>query len=198
MSRGTETLSTDPGRIKALPDVAEQLLRVYWWLRKTAFTTEKSENPYLVVEMTKEEAEEFFGRHHFEPGWEMSYSFRGEILNLRRVEWAHVPAFPDLPWWQVHIRGYRHDDPPGLELTAHFEAEPAEHPKEHLDHLGIDVPRGNAVMQQILDEAGVEYTTSSDWPESPPEEAWTDESGVEPGPDPDPDTVAEGVDVEVE
>jgi hypothetical protein len=128
----------------------------------------------------------------------MSYSFRGEILNLRRVEWAHVPAFPDLPWWQVHIRGYRHDDPPGLELTAHFEAEPAEHPKEHLDHLGIDVPRGNAVMQQILDEAGVEYTTSSDWPESPPEEAWTDESGVEPGPDPDPDTVAEGVDVEVE
>ncbi|WP_136589211.1 hypothetical protein [Salinigranum halophilum] len=190
MSRGTEHLSTDPGRLKAVPDVAEQLLRVYWWLRKTVFTHEKTDNPYLVVELTKSEAQEFFGRHHFEPGWEMSYSFRGEILNLRRVEWAHVPAFPDLPWWQVHIRGYRHDDPDGLELTAHFEPEPAEHPEEHLEHLGIDVPRGNAVLQQMLDEAGIAYTTSPDWSADPTlaEEApWTDDTD---------DT--EGVGVEVE
>jgi hypothetical protein len=161
---------------------------VYWWIRKTAFTTEKTDNPYLVVEMTKQEAQEFFGTHHFEPGWEMSYSFRGEILNLRRVVWAHVPEYPDLPWWQVHIRGYRRDDPPGLELTAHFEAEPAEHPKEHLDHLGIDVPRGNAVMQRLLDEGGIPYETSDDWWAQPgmrPDgEHRTDDTG--------------GVDVEVE
>ena len=169
MSRGTKQINTDPGRIKALPDVAEQLMRAYWWVRKTFFKHEKTDNPYLVVEMTKREAQEFFGNRYFEPGWEMSYSFRGEILNLRRVEWAHVPAYPDLSWWQVHIRGYRHDDPPGLELTAHFEAEPAEHPKEHVDHVGIDVPRGNGVLRRILDEGGVDYERSDDWTETRPE-----------------------------
>ena len=187
MSRGDVTLETDVGRLKALPEVAEQVLRVYWWVRKTVFTTKKSKNPYLVVQLTKQEAQEFFGKHHFEPGWEMSYSYRGEILNLRRVEWAHVSEFPDLPWWQVHIRGYRQDNPPGLEITAHFEAEPAEHPKEHLEHLGIDVPRGTAVMQAILDEAGIEYEPSRDWYDQWDEadrNAWGDD-----GP---------GVDVEVE
>ena len=170
MSRRETTLSTDKGRLKALPRVADQLFRSYWWLRKTFFTTKKTENPYLVVEMTRQEAREFFGRRHFEPGWELSYSFRGEILNLRRVEWAHVPEYPDIPWWQVHIRGYRHDDPPGLELTAHFEAEPAEHPGEHIEHVGIDVPRGNGIMRRILDAGGIDYEQSDDWTETPPEE----------------------------
>jgi hypothetical protein len=96
-----------------------------------------------------------------------------------------VPQFPDLPWWQVHIRGYRHDDPSGLELTAHFEAEPAEHPEEHLEHLGIDVARGNAVLRRILDEAGVEYTLSPDWP------ADADDGDASP-------EESEGVDVHVE
>ncbi|WP_318570073.1 hypothetical protein [Salinigranum marinum] len=180
MSRDSPRLGTDPGRIKAVPQVAEQLLRSYWWLRKTVFTHEKTDNPYLVVELTKAAAQRFFGERNFEPGWEMSYSFRGEILNLRRVEWAHVPAYPDLQWWQVHIRGYRHDDPPGLELTAHFEAEPAEHPKEHIDHVGIDVPRGNGVLRRLLDEGGVEYTLSDDWSERGAESsAWgTDGSSV--------------------
>ena len=169
MARGEARFGTDKGRLTALPQVADQLFRAYWWLRKTFFTHEKTDNPYLVVEMTRQEAEEFFGRRHFEPGWELSYSFRGEILNLRRVEWAHVPEYPDIPWWQVHIRGYRHDDPPGLELSAHFEAEPAEHPGEHIEGVGIDVPRGNGVMRRILEEAGVDYERSDDWEETPPE-----------------------------
>jgi hypothetical protein len=178
MARGDVTLSTDKGRLTALPEVADQLFRSYWWIRKTFFTTKKTDNPYLVVEMTRQEAQEFFGRRNFEPGWELSYSFRGEILNLRRVEWAHVPEFPDMPWWQVHIRGYRHDDPPGLELSAHFEAEPAEHPGEHIEGVGIDVPRGNGVMRRILDEAGVEYELSDDWEETPPE-AFTDDGDAD-------------------
>ena len=168
MTRGATTLSTDRQRLEALPRVAEQLFRAYWWIRKTFFTQEKTENPYLVVEMTRAEAQAFFGRRHFEPGWELSYSFRGEILNLRRVEWAHVPEFPDVQWWQVHIRGYRHTDPPGLELTAHFEAEPAEHPSEHIQHVGIDVPRGNGVLRRLLDEGGVDYVRSPDWTEISP------------------------------
>lgn len=168
MSRDSIRLSTDKGRIMAVPEVVEQLRRSYWWLRKTFFTREKTDNPFLVVEMTKGEAQAFFGERHFEPGWEMSYSYQGEIVNLRRVEYAHVPAFPDLSWWQVHIRGYRHADPPGLELTAHFETEPAEHPSEHIGEVGIDVPRGNGIMRRLLDDAGIDYERSDDWTESPP------------------------------
>lgn len=169
MSRESTHFDTDKGRILAMPKVVEQLRRAYWWLRKTFFTREKSDTPYLVVEMTKGEAQEFFGRRYFEPGWELSYSYQNEIVNLRRVEYAHVSAYPDLPWWQVHIRGYRHTDPAGLELTAHFETEPAEHPSEHVAQVGIDVPRGNGILRRILDDAGVEYERSPDWTETPPE-----------------------------
>ena len=152
----------------AVPEVVEQLRRSVWWLRKTFFTRKKTDNPFLVVEMSKGEAQAFFGERHFEPGWEMSYSYQGEILNLRRVVHAHVPAFPDLSWWQVHIRGYRHADPPGLELTAHFETEPAENPREHVAQVGIDVPRGNGIMRRMLDDAGIDYERSDDWTETPP------------------------------
>jgi hypothetical protein len=64
-------------------------------------------------------------------------------------------------WWQTHIRGYAHPD--GLELAAHFEPEPAEHPDAHVDGDYIDVPRGNATLAGILEEAGVEFRRIGDW-----------------------------------
>jgi hypothetical protein len=79
---------------------------------------------------------------------------------------------------------------PAKELTAHFEAEPAEHPREHVDHVGIDVPRGNGVLRQLLDEAGVDDELSSDWTETRPTD---DDGAAEPWLGDEP-----GVDVEVE
>jgi hypothetical protein len=96
------------------------------------------------------------GRHNFEPGWELSYHYRGEILNLRRVE--YVDHSSGLEWWQVHLRGYDHPD--GLELAAHFETEPSEHPDAHAEMFGLDVDRGMATLTELLDEHGIEYDHS--------------------------------------
>jgi len=129
------------------------LRRSYWWIRKTFFTKPRSETPAYLVEMTKPEAVSFFGRRHFDPGWEMSYHYRGEVLNLRRVEYADHERYN---WWQVHIRGYQHGDA-GIELTAHYETEPAEHPDAHIDLYGLDVEKGMQTIQTLLDEGDVEY-----------------------------------------
>lgn len=124
-----------------------------WWIRKTFFTKQRVETPAFLVELTKPEVERLFGRHHFEPGWELSYNYLGEVLNLRRVVYVDDRPYE---WWQVHIRGYHHDDG-GIELTAHFETEPSEHPDAHVEMYGLDVDRGMGEIQPILDEEGVDY-----------------------------------------
>jgi len=125
-----------------------------WWIRKTFFTRPRSETPAYLVDMTKPEVVRLFGRNHFEPGWELSYNYLGEVLNLRRVE--HHDDKP-YEWWQVHIRGYLHDDG-GIELSAHFETEPSEHPDAHVSMYGLDVEYGMDEIQVIMNEEGVEYT----------------------------------------
>jgi hypothetical protein len=131
--------------------------RSIWWIRKTFFTKPRSSTPALVVPLSKPEATHLLGRHHFEPGWETSYRYRGEILNLRRAE--HVDHSSGLNWWQVHIRGYNH--PNGLELAAHFETEPTEHPDAHIELFKLDVERGMATLTQLLDEHELEYNKLS-------------------------------------
>lgn len=123
-----------------------------WWIRKTFFTKPRTPTPSYLVDMGKPEAVQLFGRRHFEPGWELSYNYHGEALNLRRVE--HVGG-GEYDWWQVHIRGYPHKS--GIELTAHYETEPAEHPDAHISLHGLDVDHGMAVVREILEDAGVDY-----------------------------------------
>lgn len=78
---------------------------------------------------------------------------RGEVLNLRRVEYVDDGPYE---WWQVHVRGYPHDDG-GIELTAHYETDPSEHPDAHVRQYGLDVERGMAAVGNLLDEEGVDY-----------------------------------------
>ena len=83
-------------------------------------------------------------------------------MNLRRVR--YVRDHPSgLRWWQTHIRGYSHPD--GLELAAHVEPEPAEHPDAHVAGEFIDVPRGNATLVGVLEEADVAFRRIGEWPE---------------------------------
>ena len=139
---------------------------VLWWLRNTFWTRPRSKSTSVVVALSKSELTARLGKSHFEPGWELSYQYRGEILNLRRVEYSRdhkwIETSPDINWWQVHIRGYdvpreTPGDPSKLELTAHFEPEPTEHPDAHvrLDH--IDGERGMSVLTSFLDEQNIEY-----------------------------------------
>ncbi len=125
-------------------------------MRKTFFTKPRSSTRSLTVPLSVAEVTRLLGQHHFEPGWELSYHYRGEILNLRRVEYVAHPS--GLEWWQVHLRGYDHPD--GLELAAHFETEPSEHPDTHIETVGLDVDRGMATLTDLLDEHDVEYERS--------------------------------------
>jgi hypothetical protein len=149
-------LSTDRDRLRHLPEGPLQFGKLaLWWLRKTFFSRPKPPNPAVFVERTEEELVGILGPEHFEPGWEFSYSYRNEALNLRRVEYVadHPLGFE---WWQVHLRGYEHDDG-RFELAAHFEVEPTEHPRAHVDGVGLDVDRGNEALMAVLDDAGVDY-----------------------------------------
>jgi hypothetical protein len=152
---------TDLGRLRHLPETPLRALKwSFWWLRKTFFSKPKPENPAVVVPMSEADAEAFLGRHFFEPGWEMSYHYHNEVVNVRRVQ--YIDDHPSgLRWWQTHIRGYEH--PEGLELTAHLEPEPAEHPDAHLDAEFIDVPRGNATLVELLEADGIEFERIGSW-----------------------------------
>jgi hypothetical protein len=148
-------------RLRHLPETPlASLRRSIWWFRKTFFTKPRPGNAGFVVPLTEDEAERLLGRHYFDPGWEFSYSYRHEILNLRRVEFFDHPDYPEYEWWQVHVRGYDHPD--GIELTAHFETEPTENPDAHVDMVGLELERGMDALENVLDEEGIEYRLRED------------------------------------
>lgn len=133
--------------------------RSLWWLRKLWFTRARSLEPSIIVSEPKEAILDLLSRDDFVPGWTVSYNYRDEILNLRRIE--HIVHPSGLEWWQVHIRGYDHAD--GVELTAHFEPEPRRHPRAHITRFGLDVDHGMDVLLELLDQHRVDY----DLPDSP-------------------------------
>lgn len=155
-------------RIRELPTAPiGNLRRTYWWLRKTFFTRPRSRSDSVVVRLSPKTIKSRLGKRYFEPGWEFSYQYRDEILNMRRVEYddalsnytSEVPSHLD--WWQVHIRGYPYpsdsSSPKHLELTAHFEPEPTEYPDEHVSKRYIDLDRGMETLLEILDNTNTNY-----------------------------------------
>lgn len=131
----------------------KSLRRSLWWIRKTFFTKPRSDTPAYLVTLSKPEIVRFFGQRHFDPGWEMSYNYHGEVLNLRRIEYVDHERYN---WWQVHIRGFLHQKD-GIELTAHYETEPSEHPDAHINLYGLNVEKGMTAIREIMDDGGVEY-----------------------------------------
>lgn len=155
-------MSTDLDRIRHLPEGPLKMARyALWWTRKTVFTKDKPDNPAFFVTMSEEEVVELLGGEYFEPSWELSYSYRNETLNLRRVQ--YVPDHPlGYEWWQVHIRGYLHRageefETDTFELAPHFELEPTEYPRPHVEHVGLEIERGAEALRDVLDAHGVEY-----------------------------------------
>lgn len=149
---GTGRLELDPDRLVNVGDVPWQSLRrSLIWIKKTVFTEHRTDVPSLRVTATVSEIRALLGRRHFEPNWEFSTYYAGELLNLRRV----TRIDERLPWWQAHVRGFQTND--GLELDPHWEPEPTEHPGAHLSEEYIDTERGIEILERILDEERVEY-----------------------------------------
>jgi hypothetical protein len=178
-------LSTDLERIRHLPEGPAKMARfALWWLRKTVFTKAKPDNPAFFVTLSESELLEVFGGAYFEPNWELSYSYRNETLNLRRVEYVSDHTdYPEYRWWQVHIRGYEHDSTVGevstFELAAHYELEPTEYPRGHVEHVGLEIRRGAIAVRDVLDAHDVdyEYRYADGRPANVESEPLADESG---------------------
>lgn len=127
----------------------------FWWLRKLCFTRSRPSEQSVIVPRSNEAVADLLKRNDFVPGWMLSYNYRDEILNVRRIErFAHPSGFE---WWQVHVRGYAHVE--GIELTAHFEPEPRRHPRAHITLFGLDIDRGMETLLELLERHEIEY----DW-----------------------------------
>ncbi|ELZ37085.1 hypothetical protein C471_13521 [Halorubrum saccharovorum DSM 1137] len=137
----------------------------YRQLRKALFTEARPSGEYFVVDRSVEEIEAALGEYSFAPNWEFSYHKRGEVMNLARV--VHERNAVDgttYRWWQTHLRGWRNDDG-RIELHAHWELEPTENGNPHIDGVGFDFDRGMSTLRSFLDEAGIEYESTTIEPE---------------------------------
>lgn len=80
-------------------------------------------------------------------------------MNLAQISlWSghdHVGEDGDpIIWWQCHVRGWVRKDG-RVELRAHWEPEPTENPRAHLDGVGHDTQRAMATLGDVLDDAGI-------------------------------------------
>lgn len=121
-----------------------------------------------MVALGADELVPVFGRAYFAPNWEFSYYERGEVLNLARVEYERREIHHHrYEWWQTHVRGWEFRDADQelhTRLRPHWELEPTEHDQDHVDGLGLDIPRGVDAVADVLEEAGIAYTRYEELP----------------------------------
>ena len=126
-------------------------------LRRTLFTKPRPTGQYVIV-ADSVDAEAVLGRQSFAPNWEFSYNYRDEDLNLARVVHDDDTQFA-VEWWQTHVRGWKHDG--YWWFRAHYEPEPTEHPKEHLDTFRPENRSGRRQLVTALDRQNVEWRTTA-------------------------------------
>ena len=136
----------------------DRLRRQYRRLRSTFFSTpEPTDRPAVTVDADLDTIRAVLGKRSFAPNWEFSYAKKGEDINLARVEHASHPqqAGTGIDWWQCHVRGWARDGV--VVLRAHYEPEPTEHPRKHLDGVGHSLEGGMQQLRDVLDAAGIGY-----------------------------------------
>lgn len=127
--------------------------RLYYKIRKMLFTRERPKGPFLAVDADKDKIVREFGQMFYGPNWALSYNFRGEIVNLARINYHYDPK-TDIDWWQVHVRGWTGED--GLiYLRGHYEAEPTEYPSQHLDGTGYNLEHGMMILEKTLEASDI-------------------------------------------
>lgn len=123
----------------------------------------------MTVDIGLDAVRQALGGRSWAPNWEYSYYKRGEDLNLALVVYwddhDHVDEDGDpIIWWQYHVRGWLRDGV--VVLRAHFEPEPTEHPKAHLNGVGHDIERGMETLRGELDGLGIEFIDGDQTAES--------------------------------
>lgn len=119
-----------------------------------AETADRPTGPYVAVNADPIVIREALGGFCFAPNWHGSTRFRGENVNLARQSYHENPDYPDLVWWQVHVRGWQRDDG-GCYLRAHFEPSPAHHTMAHAQAAGYDVSVGMNALRSALADGGI-------------------------------------------
>lgn len=127
---------------------------LYRHFRKKFFTTPRPTGPYYRVNASKEDIIDYFGRGSWSPNWEFSYHKKGEDINLAYVFYDPDVAGPD--WWQYHLRGWQVEGDV-YDLRCHFEPEPTEHPKAHLEGTKYAIGEGMRELRRNLEGMGAEY-----------------------------------------
>jgi hypothetical protein len=151
-------------RATNLTEGMANLLRfAWWWFRKTFFIRiDSQQKPALIVHRQKPEIESVLGKFHFEPGWELSFYYKGEIINLRRAEFFEDTPHKNLKWWQIHLRGYENGNGE-IALTPHFEPDPSEHPDAHICQRYISRDHALDVIKEIFDSEEIEFREEKEW-----------------------------------
>lgn len=134
-----------------LSEVPWDILKHYFRVIKGYLFTKPRPEPDIYVYATIDELRVAFGKRHFTNGWELSYTYRGEDLNMRRPDYVD----DSFRWYQTHIRGWLNGE--GAELSVHHELEPSEYPEGHLKGKKYSKARAMNQTLEILEEEGIKY-----------------------------------------
>jgi hypothetical protein len=129
--------------------LVRQVLRI---ARQAYWSQPRPTGTYLRVETDPHPITKALGERFWYPNWEVSAYYEGEDLNLSRTEYD---PHEGIVWWQSHLRGWETDD--AVELRAHYEPDPTEHPREHLTPAYADAETGMTHLRDALDDAGFSY-----------------------------------------
>jgi hypothetical protein len=107
-----------------------------------------------IIDASKEDVRTALGDSYFTNGWELSFRYRGEDMNMRR------PLRKDdvYQWYQIHVRAWETEN--GLELSVHEDLEPTAYPYYHLyppSDVEIDDAESTETVLDILDNADISY-----------------------------------------
>lgn len=131
-----------------------ETMRAWRFMRRTFFTAPRPEGEYIVVSDSDIlELKHEFGKRNFGLGHRFSYD-KGEDLNLRRVffdPYRHT----DVDWWQTHVRVWSGDEYDWI--RGHVEPKPEDHPKPHLDEVGLSVDEAVSEIERIMAQTGGTY-----------------------------------------
>lgn len=139
-----------------LADVPWDIIKHYFRVLRGFLFTKNVPEPDIFVNCTIDEIRIVLGKHYFTNGWELSYSYRGEDLNMRRPDYVD----DEYRWYQNHVRGWLTCG--GVELSIHHELEPTEYPEEHLNNINYSKNKAIKQILNILDEEDIEYKILND------------------------------------
>lgn len=158
--------------------------------RRAGATRPEPSAPGIVAKCSHVELLEVIGDRYFGGMDELSYNYRGEVLNNRRIELDidndYTTPVPDLrtyrllpflkpeprpiDWWQTHVRTWDHADAGWIRIRAHWEPDPVEYPHAHYAGTGFDRARAESTVRDILDEVGIEHRPDALDTSAPPDD----------------------------